>query len=623
MGAGHARRVVAGVRGQRRGERRVVRRAPGPDGGQDRGEPGPEVGVAHARGGVVDGRVDPGVAVAVPAEQRLQGRRADGGVPRQPAGQPHRGVEGRGPLVGVREPVGGHPGPGPLDVRQRGTGKPRQVRIGRGRARQDGPQRARQRREPAGQPGREQVRAVGQGVGADGGEQFVGAGEQRLAVAPAGRILEHPGQDRRRLPGPGPQHRAGRRGTAEPGFEPDQGLAGQLRRLRRPVHRCGDQPGDQPERYGVAGLAGPQQVPQRRPGRPGPFGRPVQDGAGQGVSGQRPQVRDPGDNLRVRRPGQHAGGVDDRIGQAEMRGGHGAERMVAGQHPARGRRPASGRGGRQQADRDIPVPGRGGQGGLDPGGGEAEPDRVPGIGGAQPVPHEMAEHARAEIVVRAVGQHDQPLATGPPEQRLADGQRRHARHDPHRHVGVGELLRPRPLVGTRPHPEHTRQVILAARLVQQRPQDGKRGPGRRHRHSCTRHSTTTCSSRCASRNACSGPSTSLAGAPLARVVRPARPEAAATAARRWARHRAVTGGGGTGSRAGRGKPLEDGVVGLRQSRAEPGRELVGRESLPQRRQHPRGGAAAIVILVLGGAQRGEPVPSERVHRRGDGRRLAQ
>ena len=58
---------------------------------------------------------------------------------------------------------------------------------------------------------------------------------------------------------------------------------------------------------------------------------------------------------------------------------------------------------------------------------------------------QMAEHARAEIVVRAVGQHDQPLATGPPEQRLADGQRRHARHHPHRHVGVGELRRPRPL----------------------------------------------------------------------------------------------------------------------------------------------------------------------------------
>ena len=73
MGARHQAGVVAGVRGQRRGERRVVGGAPGPHGGQDRGEPGPEVGVAHARGGVVDGRIDPGVALTVPVEQRLQG----------------------------------------------------------------------------------------------------------------------------------------------------------------------------------------------------------------------------------------------------------------------------------------------------------------------------------------------------------------------------------------------------------------------------------------------------------------------------------------------------------------------------------------------------------------------
>ena len=30
------------------------------------------------------------------------------------------------------------------------------------------------------------------------------------------------------------------------------------------------------------------------------------------------------------------------------------------------------------------------------------------------MPHEMAEHARAEIVVGAVGQHDQPLAASRP-----------------------------------------------------------------------------------------------------------------------------------------------------------------------------------------------------------------
>ena len=98
------------------------------------------------------------------------------------------------PLVGVREPVGGHPGPGPLDAQPGRPGNPRQVGIRRRSARQGGAQRARQRREPAGQPGGQQVRAVGQPAGADGGEQFVGAGEQPLAVG-AGR--PDPGASRR------------------------------------------------------------------------------------------------------------------------------------------------------------------------------------------------------------------------------------------------------------------------------------------------------------------------------------------------------------------------------------------------------------------------------------------
>ena len=391
-------------------------------------------------------------------------------------------MEGGRSVVGVGEPVGGHPGPGPLHLGQGGAGNPRQVRVRRGSPRHGGAQRARQRREPAGQPGGQQVRSVGQAVGAAAGEQFVSAGEQPLAVGAAGRILEHPGDDRRGLPGPGPQHRAGRGGTAEPGLQPDQGLTRQLRLLSRPVPGHGEQAGDQPERHCIAGFPGPQQVPQRRPGGPGAFRRPVQDGAGQCVTGQRPQVRDEGADRRVRRPGQHAGGVDHRVDQAEMRGGYGAEGMVAGQHAAGRRRPPGGRRRHQQADRDVPVLGRGGQGGFHAGGGEPEPDRVPGVRGAQPVPHQMAEHAGAQIVIRAVGQHDKPLAADPLEQRLADGERRHARNDPHRHVGVGEHRRPRPL-RTRPDPEHPRGVILAARLVQQRPQDGKRGPGRRRRHS--------------------------------------------------------------------------------------------------------------------------------------------
>ena len=103
----------------------------------------------------------------------------------------------------------------------------------------------------------------------------------------------------------------GGRGTAQPGFEPDQRLTGQLLPvLRRPVSSAvlprqqASQPGDQPERYGVARFAGPQQVPQRRPGRPGALRSPVQDGAGEGVTGQRAQVRDTGDDRRVSRPGR-------------------------------------------------------------------------------------------------------------------------------------------------------------------------------------------------------------------------------------------------------------------------------------------------------------------------------
>ena len=356
-----------------------------------------------------------------------------------------------------------------------------------------------------------------------GGQQFVGAGEQRLAVASFRRILEHPGDDGRRLPGPGPQRRPGRSCAAEPGLQPDQGLPRQLPALRRPVSVTGQQAGDQPERHRVTAFPGPQQVPQRRPGSPGVLGGPVQHGAGQGVSGQRPQIRDPGADRRVRRPGQDAGRVDDRVGQPEVRGGYGAERVVAGQHAAGGRRPPVRRRGHQQPGRDAPVLGRGGQRRFHAGGGEAQPDRVPRVRGAQPVPHQVAEHPGAEVVVRAVGQHDKPLAAGALEQRLADGERRHARHHPHRHVGVSELRRFRRPFRLGPHPEHARGEILVPRLVQQCPQDGERGPGRHHRHSCTRHSTTTWSSRCASRNARSGPSTSLAGAPLARVARPARP----------------------------------------------------------------------------------------------------
>ena len=159
----------------------------------------------------------------------------------------------------------------------------------------------------------------------------------------------------------------GRGGAAQPGLEPDQRLAGQLRRVRVPgpvrfwpaavpSWASASRPATSPS--GTASRASParSRCSSGRPGRPGALGRPVQHGAGERVAGQRPQVRDAGDERRVCRPGQHAGRVDDRVGQAQVRGGHRAERVVAGQHPAGRRRPPVRRGGRRAARWRSPGP---------------------------------------------------------------------------------------------------------------------------------------------------------------------------------------------------------------------------------------------------------------------------
>ena len=113
----------------------------------------------------------------------------------QPAGQPYRRVESSGAGVGVGEPVRGHTRPRLLDVGQRGAGGSAERPDPRfacpaTRARERGAERARQRRQPPGQPGGQQIRAVGQAGGPAPREQFVGAGEQRLAVGPAARVAE-------------------------------------------------------------------------------------------------------------------------------------------------------------------------------------------------------------------------------------------------------------------------------------------------------------------------------------------------------------------------------------------------------------------------------------------------
>ena len=260
---------------------------------------------------------------------------------------------------------------------------------------------------------------------------------------------------------------------------------------------------------GTASRASPARSRCRNgwPAAPGAPGCPVQDGAGEGVTGQRAQVRDTGDDRQVSRPAEDTGGVNNRIGQAQMRGGHRGQGMITGQHPARRRRPPGRRGCHQQP---IAI---------------SRSSAAAVSAGSTPVAAKRSRTASHGSSVRSRC-HTRWLRTPAPrsssgrsvsttshwsayplQQCLADGERRHAWHDPHRHVGMGERRRARPLRAG-PHSEHPGPEVLAACLVQQRPQDGKRRPGCRHCHSCTRHSTTTCLSWCSSRNAASLLSTS-------------------------------------------------------------------------------------------------------------------
>jgi hypothetical protein len=139
---------------------------------------------------------------------------------------------------------------------------------------------------------------------------------------------------------------------------------------------------------------------------PDPFQRRV----GERVAGVDPQIGYAVERRAVGGPLQHGGGVDRvRVAaEAEMHPGDRAERVVTGQHPSRSGWPSGRASGGQQSHRDLSVVRRGGERGVDAGGGEPLPDRVPRIGGAQSVPDEVAQHAGTQIGVVAVGQHDQP-----------------------------------------------------------------------------------------------------------------------------------------------------------------------------------------------------------------------
>src|ERR1035438_9717938 len=83
--------------------------------------------------------------------------------------------------------------------------------------------------------------------------------------------------------------------------------------------------------------------------------------------------------------------------------------------------------------------------------------------------------------------------------------------DPDQSLAVRERRGASPL-RSGPDAEHAGMVVLAAGLVQQRPDDREGGGRARPGHPVTRHSTVTWSSRCSARKARSWPTTS-SGAP--------------------------------------------------------------------------------------------------------------
>ena len=101
----------------------------------------------------------------------------------------------------------------------------------------------------------------------------------------------------RGLRGPGTQRGTG--GTLPPsrGSSRISASRASCRDSPSPVLRRGQQARHQAEGHGVAYLTRPQQVAQRLAGRSGAARGPVEDGVGEGVPGQRAEVRDPGEQL--------------------------------------------------------------------------------------------------------------------------------------------------------------------------------------------------------------------------------------------------------------------------------------------------------------------------------------
>jgi hypothetical protein len=184
--------------------------------------------------------------------------------------------------------------------------------------------------------------------------------------------------------------------------------------------------------------------------------------------------------------------VDRPGGQSQLGAGRRRQRVVAGQDPGGGGRPAVRRCELEQTRRHVAGVAEAEEAGVDAVRGERLLNGLPGIGVAEPLPDEVGQEAGAEVVVTAVGDHDEPaVGVGSPDG-LAEGQCRAGRDDPH---GLPTELEGGLAggLGSGSHPDHPVRVVLMAGLLDERARDGRgdrRAGGDVNRHS-TRHSTTT------------------------------------------------------------------------------------------------------------------------------------
>ena len=252
-----------------------MRGAPGPDGGEDGGQAGAEIRVAHPGGRVVDRGVRPGVLVAVTAPSS-----AGSPVPpasesrRQPAGEPHRGVERR--ACGGRRRRADASATRVQACSTSASAAPRDLRAVRIVRRPGGPVRSAGRR-----PGRASRRvspraagpSLGQAAACTAASSSSARASKRLAVGVL--LAGSPSMSRTTADGLAAQERsAGPAGTLPPsrGSSRISASRASCRDARSaPSRSAASSARHQAERHGVACLAGPQQVTQRlrRPRRRG------------------------------------------------------------------------------------------------------------------------------------------------------------------------------------------------------------------------------------------------------------------------------------------------------------------------------------------------------------------